>query len=591
MHSKKRVDDHLAHATHSHVLFVLFILFCALLLTSWPIFAQRATDEIELGLPLPLSEQVETGSVEQITTDSAGGLTVDPQNRQASLDFYNNNYLPSENVAIGWTGDQASCNAGTTSQAYRDAVALRINYYRAMAGVPAAITLNETYNRKAQQAALMMSANDSLSHTPPTNWSCYTADGADAAGSSNLSLGNSGAAAVTGQMEDWGTGNYFVGHRRWILYPGTQQMGSGDVPSANQYRASNSLWVFDTVSGPRPTSREEFVAWPPPGYAPYQVVYPRWSFSYDQANFSNATVRMTSGGSNISLEQHEVRNGFGENTVVWIPMGLNSNAPWPPPQGDTLYSVQISNVMINNTARTFEYNVTVFDPSTAPPTPNATATPTHTPTQIPSPTITNTSDPNASPTPTAKPGTLYLPLLMRPLPTPTATPVPTSTPSATSDCIPDSAGESNNINDALTICGGQPVSGQVSSDDKDDVYKIWAEANQDVSISLTGTGGDADLFLYPPESSDINTDPIAAESADDGNNEVIEGTFLSTGYWYIDVYSYKGTTNYNLSVTFLNATEKQREGFELIGRGQVPRPKSDLTIVPHHDPQSSPPKK
>ena len=75
-----------------------------------------------------------------------------------------------------------TCDAGTTSAAFRDSVLLRLNYFRAMAGVPADVTFSDTYNAKAQQAALMMSVNNQLSHNPPTIWQCYTADGAEAAG-------------------------------------------------------------------------------------------------------------------------------------------------------------------------------------------------------------------------------------------------------------------------------------------------------------------------------------------------------------------------------------------------------------------------
>src|SRR3954464_7620558 len=62
-------------------------------------------------------------------------------------------------------------------------------------------------------------------------------------------------------------------------------MGTGDVPSSgpadDPYPAANELCVFDgNTFGPRPATREEYVAWPPPGYVPYQVVGPRWSFAY-----------------------------------------------------------------------------------------------------------------------------------------------------------------------------------------------------------------------------------------------------------------------------------------------------------------------
>jgi len=116
-------------------------------------------------------------------------------------------------------------------------------------------------------------------------------------------------------------------------------------------------------------------------------------------------------------------------------------------------------------------------------------------------------------------------------------------------CTPAPPGESDNVNDALTVCSGQTVSGQVSDADWDDVYKIWTVANQKLTISMNGSGGDADLFLFPPGTTDVVTDPWAALSENDGNNEYIQYTVLEGGYWYIDVFSWAGTTNYNLTIT------------------------------------------
>ena len=116
-------------------------------------------------------------------------------------------------------------------------------------------------------------------------------------------------------------------------------------------------------------------------------------------------------------------------------------------------------------------------------------------------------------------------------------------------CTPDPPGESDNVNDALIVCSGQTVSGQVSDDDWDDVYKILTMANQQLTISMNGSGGDADLYLFPPNTTDVNTDPYVDFSENDGNDEYIQGTVLEGGFWYIDVFSYEGTTNYNLTIT------------------------------------------
>jgi hypothetical protein len=170
--------------------------------------------------------------------------------------------------------------------------------------------------------------------------------------------------AITGYMRDPGSGNYFIGHRRWVLYPQTQEMGTGDIPPIGRYSPANALWVFDShLWEPRPATRDEFVAWPPRGYVPYQVVFARWSFAYPDADFSNASVKMTSSGSTVSLTQSPVLDGYGENTLVWIPLGLNDGASWPRPASDTTYAVSVQNVKIGGQSRTFTYDVIVFDPT------------------------------------------------------------------------------------------------------------------------------------------------------------------------------------------------------------------------------------
>ena len=281
------------------------------------------------------------------------------QNRQESLNFYLQQYLSSEGTPIGWTGDHDTCNAGNTSQQFRDAVLRRINYFRVMAGVPT-VTLKDEYSRKAQAAALMMSVNLKLSHSPTPEWWCYSSDGAQAAGSSDLFLGVMGWDAVSGYILEGDV----VGHRRWILYPQTNEMGTGDIPSTQNYPAANALWVFDdNMWGPRPTTRNEFVAWPPPGYVPYQVVNNHWSFSYPQADFSFATVTIASGGANVPVALEPVVIGYGENTLVWIPLGLGSGGTWPKPQADTTYTVNVQNVIIGGQNHNFIYDVIVFDPT------------------------------------------------------------------------------------------------------------------------------------------------------------------------------------------------------------------------------------
>lgn len=336
-----------------------WLIVCNLLLLclSQPLLATELTP----GEP-PLS--IQSAQLPPTTTVATeqNGLTVNPQNRAESRQFFQTNYANVDSATHNWNGNQSTCAAGDTTPEFRATIALRINYYRAMAGVPADISFADEYNAKAQQAALVMSVNEKLSHEPTEDWTCYSAESAMAAGKSNLYLGVFGPAAIDGYMQDPGDGNDAVGHRRWLLYPQTQLMGVGDIPPVNGYHAANALWVFDdNPRATRPTTREEFVAWPPPGYIPDQIVFPRWSFAYPAADFTNATVTMTQNKAAVTVVLATVQNGYGENTLVWTPSQTAQS--WPKPTSDMAYEVTISNVTIGDATRTFTYTVTLFDPA------------------------------------------------------------------------------------------------------------------------------------------------------------------------------------------------------------------------------------
>lgn len=308
-----------------------------------------------------------------LTALGASGLAlpeVDIAQREEARAFYNSAYQSSLGVPMEWTGDYGTDRAGQTGIGYRDATLLRINYYRAMAGVPAGVGPDGELDGKAQQAAYMMSANNALSHSPPAHWRAWTAEGAEAASKSNLSLGVSGAEAVDGQMRDNGASNFAVGHRRWLLHPPTRSMGAGSVPGdGSALRPANAVWVFGLgFQGLRPATRDGYVAWPPPGYVPYPVVFPRWSFSYPGADFTNATVTLTRGGVEWPVLVEALQGAIGENTMVWVPDGvsaLENTLHWPRPSGDESFTVTLRGVGVEGSMQDFSYEVILFDPESA----------------------------------------------------------------------------------------------------------------------------------------------------------------------------------------------------------------------------------
>lgn len=297
---------------------------------------------------------------------AAPAFQVNITNRAEVRAFFNAVYRASDEVPINTSAKVTNCIPGTNSQAFKNAIFWRINWFRAMVGVPANVSLNDSYSSNAQKAALMMSAQGAWSHTPTNGWPCWTTGGSNAAYNANLAINTYGADAITTYIDDFGAENVSVGHRRYMLYPQTLMMGTGDMPGQNGHVTANATWVIDdNYGGVRPQTRKPEVAWPPAGFVSYPAVFRRWSFSYPAASFSGATVGMLSNGVPISAAKEAVINGYGENTLVWIPAGLNANTSgyrWPRPATDTVYTVFLTNVTVRGNPSNFTYTVTVFDP-------------------------------------------------------------------------------------------------------------------------------------------------------------------------------------------------------------------------------------
>lgn len=295
-------------------------------------------------------------------------LEIDPSDREAVRLFFNRMYLHPE-VPMAWTGNYETGDAGSVSLQHHAATIQRINWYRAMAGLPAATVFSPENSVGAQQAAFMMSVNAQLSHFPPATWKYYSAAGAQAAGQSNLALGVTGPQAIDGYINDPGDNNGPVGHRRWIFHPNSRSFGIGDVPPAKlngtDLWGANALHVFDVGTGQPRVARDGFVAWPTRGYVPYKVVYARWSLSHTNADFSKAEVAVSRDGIALGVVLEPIVNGYAENTIVWklpdMPMSKYSGTHAAPVQ-DTRYRVSVSNVLINGQVRRFDYDVIVFDP-------------------------------------------------------------------------------------------------------------------------------------------------------------------------------------------------------------------------------------
>lgn len=271
--------------------------------------------------------------------------------RDAAQKLYEDYYMPSktESSDVAWSGDEPSCNPGDVPDGTMAKIFMRIEYFRKAAGLNNVISENETKSEKAQHTALMMKSNGTLDHFPPESWKCYSVDGKDGAGNSLLTQTRN-AEAVDSYMRDAGAANGPVGHRRWLLWPRLQELGVGNTDN------TNAIWVLGNAGTP-PADTPEFISWPPKGYTPKQFVYPRWSFSIADADFTATSIIMKDqNNQSVTLSIEALDNAYGDRTIVWVP-SINSNSFTE----DTTFKVTLQNVGVGTEMKDFDYEVTFFD--------------------------------------------------------------------------------------------------------------------------------------------------------------------------------------------------------------------------------------
>jgi len=247
-----------------------------------------------------------------------------------------------------WDGEVNACVAGTLAQDGRDNALRLVNLYRHIAGLPA-VTEDPARTSKAQACALMMHANGQLSHSPPMNWKCWTADGASAAGASNIS-GTPGVLGVDLYMVDPGN-DTTIGHRRWILSNYLGPIGLGST-------SKNSCML---VIGGNGNAGKPWVAWPPPGLVPYQAVHvptigwshvdqTGWTVQSDSIDLGGAGVTVTVDGAVRPVAVHVLGKNYGSSFAIrFVPQG------WQVEPGKT-YEVELSGV-----AQPISYSVQIVD--------------------------------------------------------------------------------------------------------------------------------------------------------------------------------------------------------------------------------------
>jgi uncharacterized protein YkwD len=288
----------------------------------------------------------------------AAEAAVDADSKASVGAAYRDVLLPALATDVGWTGSVDTCDPGTVSAASQDATLAAVNYMRQLAGL-SSVTFDPALSAKAQVAALVYTANETIEHAVPTDWKCFTQDAADAGMKSNLAYGEPvvGALSVPAYMKDDGEFNTVVGHRRWVLNPSAQTMGSGSTPM------SEVLWVQGATA--TKFKNPKWVAWPSAGFFPEQLEPDgRWSLSANAAfayNFGKAKVSVTSPSGKKLKVKVLSRNdqGYGNDTIVWNVSGVKG----APGAKTAVYTVKVSGVKKGSKKLSYSYKVRMFDPT------------------------------------------------------------------------------------------------------------------------------------------------------------------------------------------------------------------------------------
>ncbi|MCT9979457.1 CAP domain-containing protein [Acinetobacter sp. I-MWF] len=273
--------------------------------------------------------------------------------------------------------DINNCYAGKLSAKFRNEFLNELNTVRALHGLPS-ITYDYAREDEMMQTALILAANNILTHYPESNTNCYSDIGALGARTSNLEMGvranmydNPPADTIRSLIHD-----YFnvmannVGHRFWMLNPFLQKSAYGSV-NAPSFRDTRFPYVVGTsikVVYPfnnATTAPLGVIAYPYHNYpAKYYMAGSILSISVltDQKNFfanrnldyAKAKVVVTERSSGAKQKISNIRY---EN--IGVPNHIQFN--FDDLKLNVIYDVKLSNVLVNGQPKEYSYWFNVND--------------------------------------------------------------------------------------------------------------------------------------------------------------------------------------------------------------------------------------
>lgn len=190
-----------------------------------------------------------------------------------------------------------------------------VNLMRMIAGLPV-VYLHDDYNKISQYGAVVLAANDTLTHTPsrPAGMDDeFYGNGYASTSHSNIAYGwMSGTDShynmplfTVGYMEDSGVNNVaVVGHRRWILNPPMRYTGFGFALSSKN-AAYSAMYAMNRNGA---TPDYDFISWPSSGNFPSEFANTEmpWHVTLNPDKFDVA--RMNTGNVQVTITAPDGRS-------------------------------------------------------------------------------------------------------------------------------------------------------------------------------------------------------------------------------------------------------------------------------------------
>lgn len=242
-----------------------------------------------------------------------------------------------------WHGDAKTCASGTIDPREHERALALVNTYRFLVGVPE-VDPEPRWDGPAQDCALLAHANRKLSHTPPRDWSCWSARGARASAVS-LVADRSATLAIDPFIQDPGNESTMV-HRRWLLSEKIRRLGLGSTSGFTCALVDGREWDGEALpvrdhpdAGENPVkiraavALPAWVAWPPPGPVPIdafrrtKVDRMGWTIQSSSLDLDGASVEVRVAGAERPVDVRPLERTMGSLTAIrFLPAGWSSEA-------------------------------------------------------------------------------------------------------------------------------------------------------------------------------------------------------------------------------------------------------------------------